>query len=232
MKFDMDRKRADSISDDVVVAELKRVAEHYGRERFSRHDFDKVAKHCKGSKVLSVFGSWDAALDAIGIELKPRKNSRKDQIPEGQLFSELERIWKLLGHRPSKMEWEASSPKFSYTTYKTRFNGWLNACALFVDHKSDGSLLSDEPDESGQIETSPTIPRESKRNIPLRTRLTVLKRDKFRCVLCGRSPANVPGVVLHLDHLVPFSKGGKTTADNLRVLCRQCNLGKGNDERY
>jgi 5-methylcytosine-specific restriction endonuclease McrA len=64
------------------------------------------------------------------------------------------------------------------------------------------------------------------RNVPLNIRLTVLKRDGFRFVLCGRNPAIEQGVVLHLDHILHFSKGGESTADNLRTLCEACNLGK------
>jgi len=57
-------------------------------------------------------------------------------------------------------------------------------------------------------------------------RLQVLNRDSFRCIFCGRSPATEVGVKLHIDHIVPFSKGGKSTLDNLQTLCSDCNLGK------
>ena len=33
---------------------------------------------------------------------------------------------------------------------------------------------------------------------------------------------------LHVDHIVPFSKGGKTTWANCQTLCKRCNLRKGN----
>lgn len=55
-------------------------------------------------------------------------------------------------------------------------------------------------------------------------RYDIMKRDGFRCVLCGRTAAD--GVKLHVDHILPVSKGGKTEADNLRTLCDECNLGK------
>lgn len=57
-------------------------------------------------------------------------------------------------------------------------------------------------------------------------RYTVLRRDRFRCQICGATQAD--GVKLHVDHIVPISKGGKTELSNLRTLCEQCNLGKGN----
>lgn len=57
-------------------------------------------------------------------------------------------------------------------------------------------------------------------------RYDVLKRDGFRCVLCGMSAKD--GAMLHVDHIIPVSKGGKTTMDNLRTLCEKCNLGKSN----
>ena len=56
-------------------------------------------------------------------------------------------------------------------------------------------------------------------------RYQILQRDGFRCQICGRSQED--GVILHIDHIKPVSKGGKTEPSNLRVLCADCNLGKG-----
>ena len=58
-------------------------------------------------------------------------------------------------------------------------------------------------------------------------RYQVLKRDGFRCVQCGVSAAD--GAKLHVDHIVPVSRGGKTVMSNLQTLCETCNLGKGTD---
>lgn len=55
-------------------------------------------------------------------------------------------------------------------------------------------------------------------------RYDVMKRDGFHCVLCGMSAKD--GVRLHVDHIVPVSKGGMTEMSNLRTLCERCNLGK------
>lgn len=55
-------------------------------------------------------------------------------------------------------------------------------------------------------------------------RYDILKRDCFRCVICGASAED--GVKLQVDHIIPVSKGGKTTPSNLRTLCNRCNLGK------
>ena len=56
-------------------------------------------------------------------------------------------------------------------------------------------------------------------------RYDILKRDHFCCCVCGRSATN--GVELEVDHIIPISKGGKTTYQNLQTLCRDCNRGKG-----
>lgn len=56
-------------------------------------------------------------------------------------------------------------------------------------------------------------------------RYDILKRDGFKCVLCGASAKD--GVKLHVDHIFPVSKGGKTEPENLRTLCERCNRGKG-----
>jgi hypothetical protein len=65
-----------------------------------------------------------------------------------------------------------------------------------------------------------------KRSIPLKLRDQILRRDNFKCVFCGRGAND--GVKLHIDHIIPVSKGGTTEADNLQTLCEECNLGKSN----
>jgi hypothetical protein len=63
------------------------------------------------------------------------------------------------------------------------------------------------------------------RTIPDGLRFKVLRRDGFACVYCGRGHAD--GVRLQIDHVVAWSKGGRTVFDNLRTSCGACNRGKG-----
>jgi HNH endonuclease len=62
-------------------------------------------------------------------------------------------------------------------------------------------------------------------SIPAQLRFNILQRDGFRCRYCGRT-GREPGVVLHVDHVVPVASGGLTTEDNLMTACAACNLGK------
>jgi len=57
-------------------------------------------------------------------------------------------------------------------------------------------------------------------------RWQVMERDDFKCVACGVSAKD--GAILHVDHIIPRSKGGKDVMDNYQTLCHQCNIGKSN----
>lgn len=74
----------------------------------------------------------------------------------------------------------------------------------------------------------PNVQPEDRRDPSIGLRFRVLQRDNFKCVLCGDHPALNAGCTLHVDHILPWSKGGKTTEDNLRALCAVCNIGRGN----
>jgi 5-methylcytosine-specific restriction endonuclease McrA len=55
-------------------------------------------------------------------------------------------------------------------------------------------------------------------------RFEILKRDNYRCQMCGATAKD--GATLEIDHIHPVSKGGTNQSDNLQVLCRDCNAGK------
>lgn len=56
---------------------------------------------------------------------------------------------------------------------------------------------------------------------PAFTRFNVFLRDGFACLYCGSEDD------LTFDHLVPRSRGGRTTWDNIVTACEPCNLRKG-----
>lgn len=60
------------------------------------------------------------------------------------------------------------------------------------------------------------IDRGALENGGLATKRGVLERDKYTCIYCGK-----PGHTI--DHLMPQSRGGKNTWENMAACCRRCN---------
>jgi 5-methylcytosine-specific restriction endonuclease McrA len=59
---------------------------------------------------------------------------------------------------------------------------------------------------------------------PAFTRFNVFLRDRFACQYCGDA---FPTHDLTFDHVIPRSRGGRTTWDNVVTACSPCNLHKG-----
>jgi 5-methylcytosine-specific restriction endonuclease McrA len=58
---------------------------------------------------------------------------------------------------------------------------------------------------------------------PAFTRFNVFLRDRFTCQYCGTNKLDM----LTFDHVIPRSRGGKTTWENIVAACAPCNLKKG-----
>lgn len=63
----------------------------------------------------------------------------------------------------------------------------------------------------------------NRKSLTKKTRFEVFKRDKFTCQYCGKS---TPSVILEIDHIIPVSKGGDDSDENLITSCFECNRGK------
>lgn len=60
------------------------------------------------------------------------------------------------------------------------------------------------------------------RHIPQSVKNAVWLRCQGRCVQCASTQ------YLEFDHIIPFSKGGSNSENNIQILCRACNLAKSN----
>lgn len=80
------------------------------------------------------------------------------------------------------------------------------------------------PDPTG-VPPAEWVHRLTRAPISQSLRFRIMRRDGFRCRLCGQDASH--GVALRIDHIVPWSKGGADSEENLWTLCQDCNAGKG-----
>ena len=235
MDYTFKRQRLDKLTEDQLLEALEEAAAKFNYKEFGWRDFNAVGS-ISANPIKKAFG-WKNAMIKLkdrlatkGIDFQLRTTAPNRIHSDNDMFQEMERIWQMLGHRPSRAEWESSSPRIHYNTYKSRFRGWQNACLKFIGYKM-GDTTTDESlaRQEVKVKTKQSKQQIITRSIPLNIRLKVLNRDSFMCVYCGRSPATHVNIQLHLDHIIPFSKGGTNTEENLQTLCQDCNLGKRDD---
>lgn len=174
--------------------------------------------------------SWNKALEAAGIGV-----TKNNKLSNEDLFRNLQEVWIKLGRQPRYSEIQKPLSKYSSGTYEQRFgtfNKALEAFVKYINNEEDIRIIEQKEilTENKTIEkkNNQTDFHKTKRSISDRLRFLVMRRDKFKCVKCGRSPATQNGIILHVDHITPWSKGGETVLDNLQTLCSVCNLGKSN----
>ncbi|NJO88809.1 MAG: HNH endonuclease [Chloroflexia bacterium] len=216
-----------NISDEELIKELKRVHSKLQEKgkKLTYRSYQELGKYSSGI-FSSRFGSWNNALKEAGLELNQEMN-----VSQIDLFKNLEEVWISKGMQPVWRDMYNEPSKFGAGIYKDRFGSWRSALEQFVEYINDDSndmeeSTIDEP--KTENDTKETKRRRTSRNISERMRFRILVRDGFTCQSCGASPLKSRGVELHVDHIVPWSKGGETEDENLETKCSKCNLGKGN----
>ena len=219
MKFEI-KKVNRNITNEELLADVKNIASNYEFTTMSQDVYVQYGKF-HPSTFLRRFGSWFKVLELC--DLKPSRS--RINIPNEELFANLEHIWLTLGRQPKYGEIQKPLSLFSVGTYELRFGSWYNALDAFVRYMSD---------EESDIRPNTRINKDgikhtTKREPSARLKVQVLMRDGNRCRLCGVE-CNDGLHNIHFDHIIPWSKGGETSLENLQVLCSDCNLAKGNCE--
>lgn len=223
-----------------MISDLKRVADSISKKTITTSEYTQYGQYSKGI-FLRKYGSWNSALKAADLVPfdHPLGGGTKNRVSEYACLEEIERIWIMLGRQPTTTDIKNGISKYSIHTFERRFGSWRKALEFFVSYMNGEQEVekTDKIDDDIQLpddiqdRIENEMPRhKTKRDINLRMRFLVMKRDNFKCCMCGRSPATTPGLELHIDHIVPWSKGGETVIDNLQTLCSDCNLGKSDIE--
>jgi len=228
---------------ETLLADLRAAAAAHGQTTISAAQYDRTGSYC-ALTLIRRFGSWNEALKKAHLTISNHYN-----IPIHQLFANLQQLWQRLGRQPTWRDMQYPQSRYSLATYAHRFGTWRNALQQFIAsrHKTKSRIpalrTTALPLPASRNNSLPfgegrparhssgegggeASPHRTTRTINWRLRFTILQRDCFRCVACGRSPATDPGVELHVDHITPWTKGGETLLENLQTLCSVCNIGK------
>ena len=217
------------MDEDELLKELAATAQRVGKSTLSMQEYND---HGKGhaSTFGRRFGSWSKALELAGLQ--PSRS--KIGITDEELFDNLKEVWINFGRQPKYLEMRTPTSRFSAGTYDYRFGSWRKALFAFlvwVEAAPDLETPDTQLDNAGgnlNKASGNSLIRRTKRDPTEKQRIRILMRDGFSCQSCGAAPHLTRGVELHLDHVVPWSKGGETVDDNLITKCKRCNLGKGN----
>ena len=219
---------AHGATNEELVADLTRVLNWLGVSYISNDKYEQHGKYSP-STFITRFKSWSKGLEAAGVNtLGMKKNASIEE-----LFENLEEVWVKLGRQPGYQDMHAPLSKFSGKPYMLRFGSWRKGLEEFVKYVNQDELPHTETivESSVKVTGSPEenlIKHKTSRDINWRMRFLVMRRDNFKCKICGKSPAKNPEIELHVDHIKAWTGGGETVLENLQTLCSVCNIGKSN----
>lgn len=223
-----------NVSDEQLLDDLRATAKSLNIVSITTTQYYKYGKHGH-TIIIERFGTWEKALLKAGLE----PTGFRASVSVEELLEDLEKTWIKLGRQPTSTDIKNGESKFSLNSYARKFGSWRKALEFFVNYinsdEQNGTISDSTQSESHfPINDNKSLNKTHKtsRDINLRLRFLVMKRDNFKCCICGRSPATTPGLELHIDHIKPWSRGGETVIDNLQTLCQDCNLGKSNLEQF
>jgi len=218
MKFELAPYHRD-IPDQDLIDDLIRVAKRLATNRVTIDQYNEHGNF-NSATFQRRFGGWLKSLQKAGLQ-----QTRTYGITDEEYFRNLEHVWLTLGRQPYYGEIEKPFSKYSKKAYCYRFGTWRKSLQAFIDYVNAAEDIDNTDTFSNKTLTG-VKKHKTKRSPSWRLRFLVMRRDNFRCRICGAVQNIEKGITLHVDHIVPWTKGGETISDNLQTLCNYCNTGK------
>lgn len=216
MKFVVQKKSIASDKD--LLIDLEAIIKRLNSHTITIKEYDQFGNY-SSSTIIRRFGSWNAALKLVGIA---PSNTFHTNV---ELLDNIRDAWLIKGKQPTRRDMDNHSiSKISSGSYLRTFGSWYKALDAFIQYMSD---IETDIEPTTNINNKENTKHKTTREPSSRLKVQVLMRDGNRCRLCGVE-CNDGLHNIHFDHIIPWSKGGETTLENLQVLCSDCNLAKGN----
>lgn len=219
MKFELKLKNQ-PITDEELKNDVMRVANIVSPLPLTSKKYNELGKF-NSDTVAKRLGKrkWNNVLYILGLEFAQQFHSEKD------LFDNIANIWIAKMSQPTRRDMDSHPlSKASSSAYSRKFGSWNNALMHFIKYINEEDSYIDN--KICQYSEKASIHHKTKREPSNKLKVQVLMRDGNRCQICGVT-CDYGIHKLHFDHIKPWSKGGETTLDNLRVLCKACNEALG-----
>ncbi len=220
MKFELNLKNR-VITDEELKEDVIRVMQLVHPLPLSSKKYDELGHFCSDT-VARRFGqrSWNKALSSIIMGYGPAQKNHTEK----ELFDNIAKVWIAKLSQPVRRDMDTHPcSTISSGSYLRKYGKWNLALQKFVEYINSSTITF--PDEVPNIHGA--LKHKTPREPSLRLKVQVLLRDGNCCKICGvKCDEGIHKI--HFDHILPWSKGGETTLDNLRVLCKDCNEALGN----
>lgn len=212
-----------------AVAEVRtaiRAQERAGQRKFSSQDRLNLAKAVTNCTKREA----QKAIVAILPDFRPTQYERKEELVDGglQVTFRLDALQRNKADRTRDI-YARRSP---VTSTAGLFEGLCDFFLRKNDHENKSTRSFGSGTEAVRNSTISTTSND-RRYIPENIKREVFKRDKSRCQF-PRESGGICGSTydVHVDHIIPISKGGKSVLENLWCMCRSHNHYKSDQTRW
>ncbi len=165
----------------------------------------KICCRCEQEQVLAEYSKNSAKADGLDARCRTCKKEIREQNKE-------------YNARKAK-EWREANPE----RFKEKRNAWMQANPQSESERRKVWLLANRL-KVRQIQKAYKV-RRAGWEIGIVDYDEILARDGLVCHICG---IDVEPNDVHFDHVIPLSKGGAHSMDNIHVSHSKCNLRKNN----
>ena len=182
-----DRCEMERVRPEDILNDAKRIAAELNTSSVTSTQYKALGTYAFPT-VVEKFGSWANLIKQAGLG----ETGFIHKYSDIELFTEIERLWSLLGRQPTTTDLRSGISRISLEALSRRFGGWRKALAAFLEYinESDASDAKDQddppevtspiPDSEPRLDGTKYSRKRTSRNINLKIRFMVLRHDAFK----------------------------------------------------